>query len=113
LKTEEESWSKKGRCSALDLRGAARGFVLVLPHRDLISTQVSRWDSLECKLWVKDARLRSVRFNALIFSLLALHHCHRKETVMHRILVLWDRAIVVVRLGTMLIGVLENRQIRL
>jgi hypothetical protein len=32
---------------------------------------------------------------------------------MHRILVLWDRATVVVRLGTMLIGVLGSRQIRL
>jgi hypothetical protein len=87
--------------------------VLVLPRRDIISTQVSRLDSLECKLWVKDARLRNVGFNALIFSLLALHRHHHKETVMHKILVLWDRATVVVRLGTMLIGVPGSKQIRL
>jgi hypothetical protein len=113
LKTEEESWSGKGRCSALDLRGATRGFVLVLPHRDLISAHVSRLDSPECKLWVKDSRLRNVRFNTLVFSLLSLHRCHHKEIVMHKILVLWDRATVVVRLGTMLISVPGRRQIRL
>jgi hypothetical protein len=112
LKTEEESWSGKGRCNALDLRGATRGFVLVLPHRDLISTQVSRLDSPECKLWVKDSKLRNVRFNALVFSLLALHYRHHKEIVMHRILVLWDCAKVMVRLGTMLIDVPGSRQIR-
>jgi hypothetical protein len=87
--------------------------MLVLPRRDLIFAQVSRLDSLECKLWVKDARLRSVRFNALIFTLLAQYHCHHKETVMHKILVLWDRDTVVVRLDTMLIGVPGSRQIRL
>jgi NAD-dependent oxidoreductase involved in siderophore biosynthesis len=113
LKTEEESWSGKGRCSALDLRAATQGFALVLPRMDLIFTEVSRLDSLECKLWVMDARLHSVRLNALIFSLLALQHRHHKETVMHRILVLWDRAIVVVRLGTMLISFPGSRQIRL
>jgi hypothetical protein len=86
--------------------------MLVLPRRDLITAQVSRLDSLEYKLWVKDARLHSVRLNALIFILLALHHCHRKETVMHKILVLWDCATVVVRLGTMLIGVPGSKQIR-
>jgi hypothetical protein len=58
-------------------------------------------------------RLRNVRFNALVFSLLDLHHRHHKEIVMHRILVLWDRATVVVRLGTMLIGVPGSRQVRL
>jgi hypothetical protein len=35
------------------------------------------------------------------------------QTPQRQILVLWDRAIVVVRLGTMLIGVLGSRQIRL
>jgi hypothetical protein len=113
LKSEEESWSVKGRCSALDLRGATREFVLVLPRMDLTSAQVSRLDSAECKLCFKDFRLRSVRFNALVFSLLALHHHHHKGTVMHRILVLWDCATVVVRLGTMLTGVPGSRQIRL
>jgi hypothetical protein len=109
LKTEEESWSRKGRCSALVLRGATQGFMLVLPLRDVIYTQVSKLDSIKCKLWVKDARLCSVRFNALIFSLLALQCRHRKETVMHKILVLWDRATVVVKQGTMLIGVPGSR----
>jgi hypothetical protein len=87
--------------------------MLVLPHRDLISTQVSRSYNPECKLWVKDFKLPSNRFNAPTSRLLALHNSHRKETGMHRILVLWDHATVVVRLGTMLIGVPGSRQIRL
>jgi hypothetical protein len=87
--------------------------MLVLPSRDLISAQVSRLDIPECKLWVKDFRLSSDRFNVPTSRLLALHYRHRKEIVMQRILVLWDRATVVVRLGTMLIGVLGSRQIRL
>jgi hypothetical protein len=70
-------------------------------------------DSPECKLWVKDFRLCNDRFNTPIFSLLALHHHHHKGTVMHIILVLWDHATVVVKLGTMLIGVPRSRQIRL
>jgi hypothetical protein len=87
--------------------------VLVLPRRDIISAQVSILDNLEWKLWVKDSRLRNIRFNALVFSLLALHHRHHKEIVMNKILVLWDRATVVDRLGTMLIDVPGSRQIRL
>jgi hypothetical protein len=78
-----------------------------------MSTQVSRLDSLECILWVKDSKLRNVKFNALVFSFFALHYRRHKEIVMHIILVLWDRATVVVRLGTMLIGVPGSRQIRL
>jgi hypothetical protein len=78
-----------------------------------MSTQVSRLDSPECKLWIKDSRLRSVKFNTLVFNFLALHYRRHKEIVMHIILVLWDRATVVVRLGTMLIGVPGSRQIRL
>jgi hypothetical protein len=113
LKTKEESWSVKGRCSALDLRGATQEFMLVLPRRDLTSTQVSRVGSRECKLQVKDFILRNSRFNAPFFSLLALHHHHHKGTIMHIILVLWDCATVVVRLGTMLIGVPGSRKIRL
>jgi hypothetical protein len=69
--------------------------------------------SPECKLWVKDFILLNVRFNAPTSRLLALHSRHHKEIVMHRTLVLWDCATVVVRLGTMLIGVLGSRQIRL
>jgi hypothetical protein len=88
LKTEEEYWSGKGRCNALDLKGAKQGFVLALPCRDLISDQVSKLDSPECKLWVKDFKLLNNRFNTLTSRLLALHSHHNKETVMHRILVL-------------------------
>jgi hypothetical protein len=113
LKTEEESCSGKGRCSALDLRGATRGSMLVLPCRDLISAQVSRLDSRECKLSVKDFNLLSGGFNAPTSRLLALHSSHRKEIGKYRILVLWDRATFVVRLGIILIGVLGSRQIRL
>jgi hypothetical protein len=58
-------------------------------------------------------QLPSDRFNAQTFRVLALHSRHRKETGMHRILVLWDHATVVVRLDTMLIGVPGSRQIRL
>jgi hypothetical protein len=75
--------------------------------------QVSKLDNPECKLWVKDFKLPSDRFNAQTSRLLTLHSCHRKETGMHIILVLWDHATVVVRLDTMLIGVLGSRQIRL
>jgi hypothetical protein len=113
LKTEDESWNRKGRCSTLDLSGATRGIMLVLPCKDLIFSQVSRLDSPECKLWVKDSRLRNVRFNALVFSLLAPHRRHHKEIVMLIILVLWDHATAVVRLGTMLINVPGSRKIRL
>jgi hypothetical protein len=87
--------------------------MLVLPRRDLISAQVSRLDSPKFQLWVKDFKLPSGRFHAPTSRLLALHSRHHKETGMHRILVLWDRATVVVRLGTMLIGVPGSKQIRL
>jgi hypothetical protein len=86
LKPEDESWSGKGRCSALDLRGATRGSVLVLPCRDLLSAQVRRLDNPECKLWVKDFKVPDDIFNAPTSRLLALHHHHHKETVMHKIL---------------------------
>jgi hypothetical protein len=33
LKTEEGSWREKGRCSALDLRGATQEFIFVLLAR--------------------------------------------------------------------------------
>jgi hypothetical protein len=113
LKTEEKLWSGKGICSALELKGATRGFVTVLPNRDLFFTLASQVDSSECKLWVKDLKLSSDRFNAPTSRLLALHNHHRKGTTMHRILVLWDRAIVVVRVSTIKTGVQESRPIRL
>jgi hypothetical protein len=87
--------------------------MLVLPHRDLIFAQVSRVVSRECKLQVKDFRPCNGRFSATTSSLLTLHHCHCKGTTMHIILVLWARATIVVRVGTTLIGVQENRKIRL
>jgi hypothetical protein len=70
-------------------------------------------DNLECMLWVKDFKRPSNKFSNATSRLLTLYHRHRKETVMHRILVLWDRAIVMVRLGTILIGVPGSREIRL
>jgi hypothetical protein len=76
---------KKGRCSALDLRGATQEFMLVLPHRDLISTQVSRLDSTECKLWVKDFKLPSDKFDSPTSRLLALHHHHLREIMLDRV----------------------------
>jgi hypothetical protein len=85
LKTEEGLWREKGRCIALDLRGAIQEFMLVLPHRDLISTQVSRLDSTECKLWVKDFNLPSDKFSAPTSRLLALHRHHLKETMLDRV----------------------------
>jgi hypothetical protein len=110
LKTEEESWSAGGRYSALELKEATRSFVMVLSLKDLSSIRVS---SKGCELQRGDFKPRSNRFNTPTFSLLALHHCHYKGTTMHKILVLWDHAIVVLRMGTMLIGVQGSRQIRL
>jgi hypothetical protein len=105
--------TQKKKCNTLDLKEATQDSVLVLPRRDLISAQVSRVGSRECKLHVKDFRLRNGRFNAPIFSLLTLHHHHCRGKVMHIILVLWYHATVVVRLGTMLIDVPGSRQIKL
>jgi hypothetical protein len=86
---------------------------MVLPLKDLSSVQVSRSDSPECKLVLKDFNLLNDRFSAPTSRLLDLHHRHRKGTTMHKILVLWDHAIVVGRLGTMLTCVQESKQIRL
>jgi hypothetical protein len=58
---------------------------LVLPRRDLTSAQVSRLDSPECKLWVKDFRLHIIGFNALVFSLHALHRHHLREIMLDRV----------------------------
>jgi hypothetical protein len=73
----------------------------------------SRVDSQECKLQVKDFKLLSDKFSAPTSNLLALHCHHSRGTIMHKILVLWDCAIVVVRVGTTLIGVQGSQQIRL
>jgi hypothetical protein len=60
-----------------------------------------------------DFKLPSDRFNAQTSRLLALHSHHHKEKGMPRILVLWDRTTVVVKLDTMVIDVPGSRQIRL
>jgi hypothetical protein len=113
LKTEEKLWNERERCSALDRKEATLNSVLVHHHKDLFSDLVSRVDSQECKLQVKDFKLLSDRFSTPTSNLLALHRCHRTGTIMHKILVLWDHATVVVRVGTTLIGVQGSRQIRL
>jgi hypothetical protein len=38
LKTEEESWSSRGRCTTLELKEATRSFVMVLPLRTCLSS---------------------------------------------------------------------------
>jgi hypothetical protein len=89
LKTEEELWNERERCSTLDHKEATLDSVLVHHHKDLFSDLVSRVDSRECKLQVKDFRLSNGRFNATTSSLLALHCHHLRETTLDR--VLWHR----------------------
>jgi hypothetical protein len=113
LKTEEELWNERERCSALDRKEATLDSVLVHHHKDLFSDLVNRVDSPMCKLWVRDFKLLSDKFSAPTSNLLALHHRHLKGTAMHRILVLWDHAIVAIRVGTTLIHIQGSRQIRL
>jgi hypothetical protein len=109
MKTEEESWRAKGRCSALELK-EARGSVSVHHLKDQSSILVN---SKGRKLWRRDSRLLSIIFNAPTSRLLALHHHHHEETTMHIILVLWNHATIMARLGTMLISAHGSRQIRL
>jgi hypothetical protein len=113
LKIEEELWNERERCSTLDHKKATLDSILVHHHKDLFSNLVSRVDSPECKLQVRDFKLLSDRFSAPTSNLLALHRRHLKGTTMHRIVVLWDLAIVTVRVGTTLIGVQGSKQIRL
>jgi hypothetical protein len=113
LKTEEELWNEIERCSALGHKGATLDSVLVHHHKDLFSDLVSRVNSPECKLQVRDFKLLNDRFSFPTSNLLALHYRHLKGTTMHRILMLWDHAIVAVIVGTTLIGVQGSRQIRL
>jgi hypothetical protein len=72
----------------------------------------SRVDSQECKLRAKNFKRLNDRFSAPTSNLLDLHNRHRRGTIMHKTLVLWDRVSVVVRVGTTLIGVQGSRQIR-
>jgi hypothetical protein len=75
---------------------------MVFLLKDLFSVLVS---NIGCRLQHRDFKLDSVRSSILIFSVLALHYRHCKGTTMHIIIVLWDHATIVVRLGIMLIGV--------
>jgi hypothetical protein len=113
LKIEEELWNERERCSTLDHKKATLDSILVHHHKDLFSNLVSRVDSPECKLQVRDFKLLSDRLSAPTSNLLALHRRHLKGTAMHIIVVLWDLAIVTVRVGTTLIGVQGSKQIRL
>jgi hypothetical protein len=112
LRTEEELWNERERCSTLDHKEAILGSVLVHHHEDLCSVLCSRVDSQECKLRAKDFRCLSDRFSAPTSNLLDLQRHRRRGTIMHKTLVLWDHVSVVVRVGTMLIGVQGSRQIR-
>jgi hypothetical protein len=112
LRTEEELLNERERCGALDHKEATLDSVLVHHHEDLCSVRCTKVDSQECKLQVKDFKLLSDRFSAPTSNLLDLHHRHRRGTIMHKTLVLWDYASVVVRLGTTLIGVQGSQQIR-
>jgi hypothetical protein len=113
VKTKEDSWNERERCSALDHKEATLDSMLVHHHKDLCSVLGCRVDNQEYKLQVKYFKLLSDRFSTPTSNLLALHHHHHKGTIMHKILVLWDRATVVVRVGTTLIGGQGSRQIRL
>jgi hypothetical protein len=87
--------------------------VLDLHHRDLYSVLVSRVDNRGCKLHDKDFKFFSDRLSALTFRLLTLHHRHRKGTTKGRILVLWDHATTVIKMGTMPIDVHASKEIKL
>jgi hypothetical protein len=62
LKTEEELWNERERCSALDHKEATLDSVLVHHHKDLFFDLCSRVDSKECKLQVKDFKLLNDKF---------------------------------------------------
>jgi hypothetical protein len=112
LKTEGELWNERERCSTLDCKEAILRFVLVHHHEDMCSVLCSRVHNQECKLRAKDFKRLNDRFSAPTSNLLVLHRRHRRGAIMHKTLVLWDRVSVVVRVGTMLIGVQGSRQIR-
>jgi hypothetical protein len=105
LKIIGELWNERERCSALDLKEATLGSMLVHHHEDLCSVLCSRVHSQECKLRAKDFKRLNDRFSAPTSSLLIPHHRHRRGAIMRKTLVLWDRVSVVVRVGTTLIGV--------
>jgi hypothetical protein len=112
LRTEEELWNERERCSALDHKEAILDSMLVDHHEDMCSILCSKVDNQECKLQVKNFKLLNDRFNAPTSNLLDLHRRRHRGTIMHKTLVLWDRVSVVVIVGTTLIGVQGSRQIR-
>jgi hypothetical protein len=112
LKTEGELWNERERCSALDRKEATLGSVLVHHHEGLCSVLCSRVDSQECKLRAKDFKRLSDKFSAPTSNLLILHRRHCRGAIMHKTLLLWECVSIMVRVGTMLIGVQGSRQIR-
>jgi hypothetical protein len=79
LKTEEESWTARGRCSALEPKEATRSSMMVLHLKDLSFVLVS---SKGCDLQCKDSRLLSIRSRMLTFNPLTLHHHHHRKTML-------------------------------
>jgi hypothetical protein len=112
LKTEGELRNEREKCSALDHKEVTLGSVLVHHHEDLCSILCSRVHSQECKLRAKDFKCLNDRFSAPTSSLLVAHRRHRRGELMRKTRVLWDHVSVVVRVGTMLIGVERSRQFR-
>jgi hypothetical protein len=108
LKIEEELWNERERCSALDHKEVTLDFVLVHHHKDLFSDLVSRVDSRECKLQVKDFRLHNDKFSATTSSLLALQHHHLRETTLDGVLWHGDPVSTVGRMGISLTGVCRS-----
>jgi hypothetical protein len=104
---------RKRKMQRTGSQGSNTRFCVGSSSQGPISDLVSRVDNPECKLQVKDFKLFSDKFSAPTSNLLALHRRHLKGTTMYIILVLWDHAIVAVRVDTMLIGVQGSRQIRL
>jgi hypothetical protein len=95
LKIEEEIWSASERYSELDLKEETIGSVRVHHLKDLSFVLVS---SKGCKLQRRDFVLHSNRFNALTFSLLALHRCHHRETMLDKTQWHEDRVSIVDRM---------------
>jgi hypothetical protein len=78
---------------------------MVPPHRDLFFTLVNQAEILECKLWVKDFNLLSVKFSAPTFSLPDLHRRHLREIMPVKTQSHEELLSIVGRIGTLLIGV--------
>jgi hypothetical protein len=111
LKIEEELWNERERCSALDHKETTLDSVLVHHHKDLFSDLVSRVDSQECKLQVKDFRLHNGRFSATS-GLHALHCHHLRETMLDRVPWHGDLVSTVGRMGISLTGVRRSSRTR-